>query len=72
MKKSLYNFYSSIYQLLNQIKCAKDIKKKETILTDFLEIPNFIIYKSRDTARILNREEIDQVRTNKEDIIRLF
>ena len=70
MKKSLCKFYTSIRELLNQIKYIYKQNKELVVLLDkFLNIPNFFIYKSKWTAKILSREELDGVRGEMDEII---
>jgi hypothetical protein len=69
MKESLYGFYGAIRELLNQLK-YKQNKKTFDLLDSFLNIPNFLIYKSSQTAKILTREELDGVRGEMDDIIK--
>ena len=71
MLESLYGFYASIKELLNQIKeNQKSNRKIFTILDNFLNIPNFLIYNSRQTANILNKKELDELRILMEDLIK--
>jgi len=70
MKESLYRFYEAIRELLNKLKFEyKQNKKLAELLNSFLNIPNFFIYKTRSTAKILSREELDGVRGKMEEII---
>lgn len=70
MKESLYGFYRAIKELLDQIKYKyKQNKKLSDLLDSFLKIENFSIYKSRQTAKILSREDLDGVRGEMEKII---
>jgi len=61
--ESLYNFYANIKLLINQLKVTKtdDTTIKE-ILDNFLVIKDFDIYKSRATAKILDKSEFDKVK----------
>ena len=80
MIKSLYDFYRSIKGLLDGIKAVEDIyinnrsktKKKKDLMTSFLDIPNFRIYKSRldNLGRILTPSEREEVINEMNRLIR--
>jgi hypothetical protein len=80
MIKSLYDFYSSIRGLLDGIKAVEDIymnnqnktKKIKYLMTAFLDIPNFRIYKSRTDklGKILSARELGEVIDGMNKIIR--
>jgi hypothetical protein len=68
MLESLSNFYVIVTALLNKIKVVKSIP--ENLIKTFLEIPNFKIYESLYyTAKILNDEELEVVRSAMENVI---
>ena len=80
MIKSLYDFYSSITELLNGIKAVDDLfmnnagktKRIKDLMKAFLDIPNFTIYKSRwdNTGKILGAREREEVIGKMNKIIR--
>jgi len=68
MLESLSNLYVIVRELLNKIKVVKSIP--EELIEKFLEIPNFKIYESLyRTAKILNDEELEVVRSAMENVI---
>jgi len=69
MNESLYGFYASIRELLDQIKQQISNEKTKEILHKFLNIPNFLIYKSIQTSRILDKKELEDVRLEMEKLI---
>jgi hypothetical protein len=82
MIKSLYEFYSSINGLLNGIKVVENeyfhngngnkTKKVKDLMKEFINIPNFRIYKSRidNLGRILTADEREEVIEKMNEIIR--
>jgi hypothetical protein len=67
---SLYSFYSVINIFLSKLKLSKD--NISNLLEEFLNIPNFEIYSTQykpSIGRILNKSEIDGVRSQMETLI---
>ncbi len=61
--ESLYNFYANIKLLINQLKVTKTVDTTiKEILDNFLIINDFEIYKSRASAKILDKSEFDKVK----------
>ena len=68
MLESLSNLYVIVRALLNKIKVVKSIP--EELIEKFLEIPKFKIYESLYyTAKILNDEELEVVRSAMKNVI---
>jgi hypothetical protein len=68
MLESLNGLYVIVKILLNKIKVVKSIPEK--LIEKFLEIPNFKIYELLYfTAKILNDEELEVVRSAMENVI---